>query len=284
MDDHPRHSAVLRYSTLWREKLGCNQIPFFWTLSVTAWGWHIRIHDVIRHDVFHNICWRMLMIVKRCDEFKSVCARSQCCGPRTHTHCRWICNISCVCWHNVVKFLHRHIWTDIERHAHTRPQTHTHRHAIQFSQRVWLICCPCNKSISISHKPDNICFFYYESQPGSWLVAGWKVYGWKVCARRVSGWRVSGWKVYGWKVCARRVSGWKVCAIRVSGWRVSGWKVCARRVSGWRVSGWKILGNIGIDGMLAFVPPSQVRFPIIGKQRSPFYMNYHMFSIQTWHV
>ena len=125
MDDHPRHSAVLRYSTLWREKLGCNQIPFFWTLSVTAWGWHIRIHDVIRHDVFHNICWRMLMIVKRCDEFKSVCARSQCCGPRTHTHCRWICNISCVCWHNVVKFLHRHIWTDIERHAHTRPQTHT---------------------------------------------------------------------------------------------------------------------------------------------------------------
>ena len=169
---------------------------------------------------------------------------------------------------------------DTRTHAHR----HTHRHAIQFSQRVWLICCPCNKSISISHKPDNICFFYYESQPGSWLVAGWKVYGWKVCARRVSGWRVSGWKVYGWKVCARRVSGWKVCAIRVSGWRVSGWKVCARRVSGRRVSGWKILGNIGIDGMLAFVPPSQVRFPIIGKQRSPFYMNYHMFSIQTWHV
>ena len=62
------------------------------------------------------------------------------------------------------------------------------------------------------------------------------------------------------KICARRVSGWKVCAIRVSGWRVSGWKVygwkvCARRASGWRVSGWEVLGNIGIDGMLAFVPP-----------------------------
>ena len=86
-----------------------------------------------------------------------------------------------------------------------------------------------------------------------------KICGWKVFVRRVSGWRVSGWKVYGWKVCARRVSGWKVCAIRVSGWRVSGWKVygwkvCARRVSGWRVSGWKKLGNIGIDGVLAFVP------------------------------
>ena len=67
----------------------------------------------------------------------------------------------------------------------------------------------------------------------------------------VYGWRVSGWKVFVWKVCV--ISNKSFCV--KSGWKVYGWKVCARRVSGWRVSGWKILGNIGIDGMLAFVPP-----------------------------
>ena len=121
-------------------------------------------------------------------------------------------------------------------------------------------------------------------------VCGWKVCGWKCCWWKVCGWKVWRWvkstwgKVLGklrvkclwvkwplvkslwmkklevksaWMESLQVSSLWVKCTWVKSLWAGSRWvKSKCGKICGWKISGEKI----GVNGMLAFVRPSQVSF------------------------